>query len=389
MTDPIYFASGSNLAGELRGFDDIGHPVGVTLARLRRSGDSFKWTNRILNAAAWNEIARLHGLLFMDSGAFCEVDGETLEIVAPISDSDWLERLAQYRAAALMLGGRLHVVAPDCVAHQELTLERLDRYQGHVRELIKLGANVLVALQGGALNPIDFYVRCLRVLGVPRHAVIPAFPMAKARGAEEALLNFIYAVQPRAIHLLGVRPSQVEGLIARAAALKPLQISTDSCALNGGANGKQPVNYDWSKCSSKTWSKPGGLRRRKTGKVVAALIEAADELAQGMWAEGPQTCMGDHPGDWTDEIASPSAWASKSLLLKIAGWMALNKEETAAFLRDPDQWLQEDDGEEPRYLDPLVEAALDRAWKHHYWKATTQERKRRGVVRAFNKEDGR
>jgi hypothetical protein len=366
---PIYFASGCAAPGELRGFDDLGHPIGVTVARLRQG----RWSNRNLSAAAWAELARVRVPVFFDSGAFAEVDGD-LQVVAPIEHEDWLDRLAQYRAAALMLGDRLHAVAPDQVANQEVTLERLQTYRAEVRELVKLGAQILVAVQGGAAGPIDFFARCLRVLGLGRHEVVPAFPMAKARGEPEALVNFALAVQPRRLHLLGCRPSMVQDLIDAVLAVAPsCQVSTDSCALAAGANGKQPVNYDWSRVKN-------GARQ---GRLVAASTEAAGELAESMWAEGPRECMGDHPGDWTDEIGEPSAWLTPTLTKLVADRAGLSKEETRAWRRDPDAWLQVDD----RYLDPCVEAALNEAWCRHHWSATTQERKRRAVVKTFKKEE--
>jgi len=371
---PIYFASGCAAPGELRGCDDIGHPVGVTVARLRQG----RWTNRNLNDAAWAELARVNVPVFIDSGAFCEVDRDTLEVVAPIEHEDWLDRLAQYRAAALMLGDRLHVVAPDQVANQEVTLQRLQTYRAEVRELVGLGAQVLVAVQGGAAGPIDFYARCLRVLGLGRNEVVPAFPMAKARGEPEALVNFALAVQPRRLHLLGCRPSMVPDLISAVLEVAPdCQISTDSCALAAGANGKQPVNYEWQRVN--------GTRQ---GRLVAAAIEAADELAQSMWAEGPRECMDGPPGDWTDEIGQPSGWLTPALRKLVADRAGLDNGERKAWMRDPDAWLQADaKSGEPRYLDPCVEAALNEAWCRYHWAATTQERKRRAVVKAFTRHE--
>jgi hypothetical protein len=371
MKPPIYFASGCAAPGELRGFDDLGHPVGVTVARLRKGG---RWSNRNLNDAAWAELARLHVHVFFDSGAFCEVDRDTLEVVAPIEHEDWLDRLAQYRAAALMLGDRLHAVAPDQVANQEVTLQRLQTYRTQVRELVGFGAQILVAVQGGAAGPIDFFVSCLRVLGLGHQQVVPAFPMAKARGEPEALINFALAVQPRRLHLLGCRPSMVQDLIDAVLAVTPdCQISTDSCALAAGANGKQPVNYDWRKVT------------RRQGRLVAAATEAACELGESMWAEGPNECMLEHPGDWTDEIGEPSAWLTPALRKLVAERARLEGAERRAWMRDPDAWLQEDD----RFLDPLIEAALNEAWCRHHWATTTQERKRRAVVKAFtHNEEG-
>jgi hypothetical protein len=73
------FASGCNEAREIKGFALAGFPVGASASNLRE--------------AAIKELLRVEGPVFLDSGAFSEVQfsSETgkLEITNPISPREW------------------------------------------------------------------------------------------------------------------------------------------------------------------------------------------------------------------------------------------------------------------------------------------------------------
>jgi hypothetical protein len=134
------FASGANEAREIRGFRLAGVPVGVAVSHVRE--------------AAIRELLFQPAPVFADSGAFSEVaiDAQGIHVVAPISHDEWLRRLAIYRRLASRLGSRLSVVAPDRVADQAVTLERLTRYRPQMEEIAGLGAEILIPVQNGELR---------------------------------------------------------------------------------------------------------------------------------------------------------------------------------------------------------------------------------------------
>jgi len=250
--DPVAsFASGSNCAGDIRGFAAVGHDVGVAFPNL--------------NEAAIVELESLAGsdiAVFVDSGAFSEVefnaphkcgkgkkcregrcpgDGGlphpdhepfTFVTVAPLDDAHWNAALDCYERLACALGDQLHVVAPDKVGDQKTTLRRLARYTGRLATIAARGARVLVPIQKGALTQAEFYGRVSELLeGV---AWTPALPCKKAATTVEEAREFAAAVQPRHLHLLGLGAGGeliAEYLGAVSSAAPSCLVQIDSCVI--------------------------------------------------------------------------------------------------------------------------------------------------------------
>lgn len=199
---PIYFASGTNHAGEVKGFAAVGQPMGAAVDKCNEPC-----------LRAYEDLAEAGIPVFMDSGAFSEVEpqfrtrGSAKEFVGfrdkrPITPADWRERLDIYHRLAATLGPLLYVVAPDKVGDQQATLERLARYRDDVRHLISAGVNVIVPLQGGALSLAEFDRQVQRVLGTDRYVV--GFPMKKGATSPEAIGDFVARRRPDAVHMLGL-----------------------------------------------------------------------------------------------------------------------------------------------------------------------------------------
>jgi hypothetical protein len=129
------------------------------------------------------------------------IDAQGIHVVAPISHDEWLRRLAIYRRLASRLGSRLSVVAPDRVADQAVTLERLTRYRPQLEEIAGLGAEILIPVQNGELSPGEFYRQAVEASGL---SLVPAMPMKKAATGFDGVLAFVREIQPRRIHLLGI-----------------------------------------------------------------------------------------------------------------------------------------------------------------------------------------
>jgi hypothetical protein len=191
--EPVaYFASGSNHAGEIRAFADLGHDVGVSARELGPSGEAE------LLALVGSDVQ-----VFVDSGAFAEVKFTAAGpvVVAPMSAATWERVLALYLRLGGVLGDQLHVVAPDRVGCQTTTLERLTTYRDQIRALHAMGVRVLVPVQRGALSQAAFYRACCDVLGFE---AIPALPCKKAATSVDEARAFALEIQPRQIHLLGL-----------------------------------------------------------------------------------------------------------------------------------------------------------------------------------------
>lgn len=199
-TASTYFWSGSSRAGEIAALAKHGCHVGVAVDALDKGGRSL---------AELRKLATSHVKVFVDSGAFGEVkfDASTggFVDVRPISDSDWLERLETYREIAKALGSRCYLVAPDKVGDQEATLERLGRYAQQVNELRRLGANIIVPLQKGAMTQADFDRAVTSTLGFGDY--VRGIPSKKAAATVVEIAELCRELPRNArIHLLGLGP---------------------------------------------------------------------------------------------------------------------------------------------------------------------------------------
>jgi hypothetical protein len=218
------FASGSNHAGEIRGWAALGRDIGVAVPELSEEAIVE------LLALAGSDVA-----VFVDSGAFSEV-GPDLRVVRPIAHQEWLRRLGVYKRLASALGGQLHVVAPDRVGDQEVTLQRLERYAEELREIDALGAHVLVPAQKGAMSQADFMRTAEALLVID---VTPAVPCKKAATSPAELAAFCDDYRPHRMHLLGLGPRgarTVDYMQAVADFAPGAQVTIDSCTIRAHCN---------------------------------------------------------------------------------------------------------------------------------------------------------
>lgn len=235
----LHFVSGVNAPGEVTGLGWNGQQIGITCGEIRTG------LLRMLKTLRRNVSQRL----FVDSAAFSEVDfpAGVPTIVAPISDADWQERFRLYRWAAAAFGARAFVVAPDCVAHQAETLERLAKYAGEMRRIAELGASVIVPVQKGALPMAEMFRRELELLGLPAAQVVAGIPMMKDATSLEDLAEFARSLPAGSrVHLLGIGPKARGGKYQAAIAIlrstvAGVRITSDSAvlvSLVGRTNGK-------------------------------------------------------------------------------------------------------------------------------------------------------
>jgi hypothetical protein len=324
------FASGANEAREIRGFRLAGVPVGVAVSHVRE--------------AAIHELLNQPTPVFADSGAFSEVaiDGRGVHVVAPISHDEWLRRLAIYRRLAARLGNRLSVVAPDRVADQVVTLERLSRYRSQLEEIAGLGAEILIPVQNGELSPAEFYRRSVEASGL---ALVPAMPMKKAATGFDGVLAFVREIRPRRIHLLGIGYET-----RRARRLVDLLLAADP---------ELVVSMDSNRLRAVT-----GKGRKMTHLEAQLRIEEPSSVYAEVEAESLQ--LAGVRLDYTDAIASPSTWAQPAQLEAIASLLGLDGPCRRAFLVSPDDYLQRpaEGTDDVALIElPHVSHVLDMAWQ--------------------------
>ncbi len=326
------FASGANTAREIRGFDLAGVSVGVAVSLVREE--------------AICELLHTKGRVFADSGAFSEVEfrSDGMRVVAPISDLEWRRRIAIYKRLAIVLGSNVSVVAPDRVADQHVTLARLSCYRVEMAEIAALGAEVMIPVQNGDLSPVEFYRRAVQTAGLD---LVPAMPMKKAASSFADVIDFVRAVRPRRIHMLGMGYETVKArqLVARLRVIAPdLEISLDSNRLRAVT----------------------GKGRRMTLTEARLRAEEPEEIFGAVKSEaitGAGLAL-----DYTDAIAEPSTWAALLQLEIIADIAGLGMSERRDFLENPDGFLQAPAGEDAEiaYIElPHIEYALDCAWKEY------------------------
>ena len=362
----LFYASGTNDAGEIRGFASLGIPVGFCAAHVGPSSLA--------------EFDRLRGSgmpVFGDTGAYGEVSADParqaaagrpgrLAVVRPILPEEWEERLAVYDRVAAGFGERFDAVAPDRVGDQEETLQRLLTFRPRIRALAARGADVLLPLHRGARPLAGFHAEARRVLGLD---LVPAFPMPKGGTTAGHVLSFVEAIRPCRIHLLGLglRARGARDLLRLLALRAPgMRVSMDANLITS-AVGRRPDGS----ASRRLTAAQDGIRRRGFPRAFADVTEPA-------W--------GIH-ADYTDSIACPSGWLGPSGLRRVAGAAALSPSQASRWRRDPDAFLQEpvsgEDDPVRWWEHPAMRDALDDAWRGHLHRLHTAPRKERAIRIAF------
>ena len=386
-----YFASGSNHKGEIQGFASLGWNVGVAAPDT--------------NAEAERELHALKGKgtkVFVDSGAFSEVafnfparkDNPKKGIKAgdlpydkpigplvvdPISDAEWDKRLDLYDRLATSLGGQLYAVAPDKVAFQDDTADRLVKYADRVRSIHAKGANILVPLQKGKLSLADFDDKAASILGL--HDYIRAIPMKKDATTTVEFEAFMAVKKPKRVHLLGLgsESNRYGEVMAAAKRASPdTEIFLDSVKITSAVERSKPT-------------KAGGMSRPR--KLTAATDRQIKRLADEAFTRD----------DIDEAIADPTEWLAPKQRGVVADKVKLNPTERRAFLKDPTAFaakLRADDDSEKTDNRQAVQRlelddAINGAWRvhfagtpgaeieQHHGRATTTERKREAIREAF------
>lgn len=280
MSAPIdeadfHFCSGCNRAGEIKGLALSGRHAGITATHAGPE---------LLAELALYEGACLK--LFVDSGAFSEVrfSAQGREVVAPISEADWAERLALYARLALIYGEQAFLVMPDSVGDQEETLRRLTRWAPQLHQLAALGAQLILPVQRGAMPAADFLRLALDLTGFRSEEVVLGIPSKKAATTPAELRALCEALRARGVHaprfhLLGMglkakgRPAMLEAIRS---SFPEAEVYSDSVGVRsevGRTNG--PGGGPRRLTAAQDRARARGLVR--TEVIAAALLETGIE----------------------------------------------------------------------------------------------------------------
>ncbi len=339
----LVFASGSNRVNEIEGFAKLGIPIGVSVSQLDEN--------------ALDLLIALKLPIMADSGAFSEMpSAKARGTISVISPAEWERRLAIYLRMASALQDNALLVVPDRVGDQDETLRRISKYRPWLARIATTGAKLLLPLQVGALPHVDFYQTAQIVAGV---SLIPAMPMRKAATSAESLMEFVTETKPKHLHLLGmgIDNSRAEALIRTVQHYNPdTFLSLDSNRLRAVVGRDRPLTRAEDEFRS-------AEIEDVFGEVISPVLTANREVL-----------------DYTDMIAVPSLWADSEQLMAIAKDVDLCEQDRSLFLSSPDQFLHascHEYGELAWVEHPVMERALDRAWRRHVERCC-----RRGVRQA-------
>jgi len=261
--------------------------------------------------------------VFVDSGAFSEVEfSPRYRTILAISDEDWRDRLATAQVIADALGSQAYIVAPDKVGDQRETLRRMKRYASQVRAIRAAGANILVPLQGGKMDLVEYERQVRKALGFSDFIV--AFPMKKGATKLDAIEDYLRrrrGKKLKGIHLLGLGPTSddapdVVALITELAPGVPLYM--DSVLIRAHVK-----------------------RDPETGRAVGKLTEAQDFVLEDVLAQrGGMLELPDVTLDWTEVAATPSVYTNAAQRREIGDAIGLGGPQRRDFTADPDEFLQ-------------------------------------------------
>jgi uncharacterized protein DUF6884 len=351
-----YFVSGANSPGDILGFAATGHDVGSTVSEFVKAPRG----ERPTTLDALGELAATDTLVFLDSGAFGEVDDQ-LRTVKHISTEEWNKRLAIYEAVARLLGDRLYVVVPDRIGDQDKTLERQARHREQLQRIHALGANLLVPLPRGELSPHHQLEASSIVLDLPVTDLIPALPTVKAAMTLDEAVDFVAEAEPARVHLLGMSPlgNQFDEYVAALRSVDPeLGIYCDAARMKA-ISGYYDLEHD------------------RPRPVTAQVPRVREELEETIWSD---TAVG---YDYTDMISEPSGWLTAAARKRLADnlQVVIDAEGRRAIIKgDIDTWIAENRND-------WIDLELDRAWREymlgHRAAATTDWLHRRALELAL------
>lgn len=212
--EEIQFRSGAG-APEIQGYTDAGKDFGTII-------DNLDDENSLKNVL---DHVRSGGNVFIDSGA--------VQAYRQNYDLDFDRIVERYKEIAKEAGEDakgLYFVTPDKIADATYTLGLMERYADDMKALKKMGANLIVPIQD-IKNPVSAW-NYVHVFYGTDNQTIPGITAKENPMPPDTLGEFVKAVRPQRVHLLGISPERKKQFNLLKKAVEdnsPLtQISSDS-----------------------------------------------------------------------------------------------------------------------------------------------------------------
>ncbi len=199
---PIFFHSGNSAVNDFRGYLMAKKSIGVQIQLC-----SEHVRKLMLDYNSQN------GRLFVDSGSFsCFRKGQQVDFNKVLKA--YLNLTEQAEKPHL-----LSIVAPDVVGNQQASLELLKQYKKQLFKLICLGVDLIVPIQLGNLSLEQTYKEATTILQTKAFRI--GIPSNEKAVKLEQLLEFVSTLQPKRLHLLGLRCTKFDEVVAQIKAVAP------------------------------------------------------------------------------------------------------------------------------------------------------------------------
>lgn len=364
---PRVYASGSNSAGEIRGWAALGCAVGASAACLR--GDAVREMVRAGRAGV---------PLMIDTGAYAEVSADParqrraglvpspgiLQVVRPITPHAWARRLRLAAYLAQRVGPRLLAVLPDRVGDPEESLRRMGHFRPAIAQVAASGAELMLPIPLG-VDPWAYLQAGQQAAGVG--PAVAGFPMSKGGTPPRRVVRFVERFRPGRVHLLGMGPRHPDARML----LRCLAEAHPDCVVSMDAN----------------------LAAAHLGRATGERLLTRSQDA--VRAEGYDALFGEVRDDrwaihtdYTDLVGEPSGWMGRAERRRVASAAGLDATQAVQFEEDPDAFLQEpvdpSDPDEIRWWEcPQLQQAIDAAWARFVDRLHSSKRKAQAIVLAF------
>ncbi len=213
---PIFFNSGASAYSDFVGYTSGNNPLPVGV-QIQLCSQRVKELMLKYNAKG--------GRVFVDTGSFScfRKGGQNVDFDKVLKAYFDLVEKAQKPDL-------LSLVAPDFVGSQQATLKLLKQYKKQLFKLICLGVDLIVPIQLGNLSLEETYKEAVTTLGTKAFRV--GIPSNEKAVKLEQLLQFVSTVQPNRLHLLGLRCTKFDEVVAQIKAIAPnTHVSADATTL--------------------------------------------------------------------------------------------------------------------------------------------------------------
>ena len=157
MKNIISYRSGAGNINDLKGYMMAGVPVGLSCARQSNGQLAYIPSHIEKETIGYSYQQKV----FIDSGAF-SVFQKSLNSGCPVV-LDFAKILKKYQFYASF--GNFALVMPDSIGDQDKTFALQFAYRKEIRNLIELGADVIVPIQKGGEKPRRMLADCQPVPG--------------------------------------------------------------------------------------------------------------------------------------------------------------------------------------------------------------------------------